>query len=241
MKQASAPRQGELFPRPRGLYSFEREAWSQGFRLVAGVDEVGRGPLAGPVVAAAVILDPARRIPGLRDSKLLTEAERERLAEEIRIRALAVGVAEVDAPTIDRINILESTRLAMREALALLDTPPELVLIDAVRLPPLGYPQRAIIKGDRRSASIAAASIVAKVHRDRLMAEWDRHYPGYGFAEHKGYGTNTHQAALRRYGPCPLHRMRFVNVRRAAGLEPVPGAEVASLGPTPDSTTEEDR
>jgi ribonuclease HII len=164
------------------------------------------------VVAAAVILNPDRRIPGLRDSKLLTEAERDRLAEEIWVRALAVGVAEVDALTIDRINILESTRLAMRLAVAQLATPPELILVDAVRLPPLGCPQRAIIKGDRRSASIAAASIVAKVHRDRLMAEWDRHYPGYGFAEHKGYATRSHQAALRRFGPCPLHRRSFRGV-----------------------------
>lgn len=212
MKRASAPRQGELFPRPRGLYSFEREAWSQGLRLVAGVDEVGRGPLAGPVVAAAVILDPARRIAGLRDSKLLTEVQRKRLAEEIWAKALAIGLGEADSVTIDRINILEATRLAMRQALMRLPDPPQLILIDAVRLPALSYPQRAIIKGDRRSASIAAASIVAKVHRDRLMAEWDRHYPGYGFAEHKGYGTSIHQAALRRYGPCPLHRRSFRGV-----------------------------
>ena len=212
MNQASPPRQRELFPRPRGLYGFEREAWARGLRRVAGIDEVGRGPLAGPVVAAAVVLDPDRRIPGLRDSKLLAQAERERLAEAIWVGALAVGVAEVDALTIDRINILESTRLAMRQALARLRTPPELVLIDAVRLPPLGCPQRAIIKGDRLSASIAAASIVAKVHRDRLMAEWDRHYPGYGFAEHKGYATRSHEAALRRLGPSPLHRRSFRGV-----------------------------
>jgi ribonuclease HII len=164
------------------------------------------------VVAAAVILDPARRIAGLRDSKLLTEVQRKRLAEEIWAKALAIGLGEADSVTIDRINILEATRLAMRQALMRLPDPPQLILIDAVRLPALSYPQRAIIKGDRRSASIAAASIVAKVHRDRLMAEWDRHYPGYGFAEHKGYGTSIHQAALRRYGPCPLHRRSFRGV-----------------------------
>jgi ribonuclease HII len=207
-----ASRQGELFPRPRGLYGFEREAWGEGLTRVAGVDEVGRGPLAGPVVAAAVILDPGRRIAGLRDSKLLTEARRERLAEEIWAQAVAVGVGEVDPATIDRINILEATRLAMRQALARLAAPPQLVLIDAVRLSALGCPQRAIIKGDRRSASIAAASIIAKVHRDRLMAEWDRVYPGYGFAEHKGYATEAHQSALRRNGPCPLHRRSFRGV-----------------------------
>ena len=212
MKRAPAPRQGELFPQRRGLYGFEREAWGQGLRRIAGVDEVGRGPLAGPVVAAAVILDPGRRIPGLRDSKLLTESQRERLAEEIWAHALAVGLGEADPATIDKINILEATRLAMRRALSRLENPPQLVLIDAVRLPALDYPQRAIVKGDRRCASIAAASIVAKVHRDRLMTEWDRRYPRYGFAEHKGYGTSTHQAALRRYGPCPLHRRSFRGV-----------------------------
>ncbi len=212
MKRASAIRQRELFPRPRGLYGFEREAWAQGLRRVAGVDEVGRGPLAGPVVAAAVILDPARRIAGLRDSKLLTQVQREHLAEVIRAKALAIGLGEADSATIDRINVLEATRLAMRQALVQLSTPPQLILIDAVRLPALGCPQRAIIKGDRRSASIAAASIVAKVHRDRLMTEWDRDYPRYGFAEHKGYATTDHLAALRRYGPCPLHRRSFRGV-----------------------------
>ncbi len=212
MKRSLAPSQRELFPRPRGLYHFEREAWGRGLRRVAGVDEVGRGPLAGPVVAAAVILDPARRIRGLRDSKLLTESQRERLAEEIWAKALAVGLGEVDPAIIDQINILEATRLAMRQALTKLREPPHLVLIDAVRLPTLDYPQRAIIRGDRRSASIAAASIVAKVHRDRLMAEWDEKYPGYGFAEHKGYATRSHQVALRRYGPCPLHRRSFRGV-----------------------------
>ena len=217
MKRVSAPRQGELFPQPRGLYGFEREAWRQGVQRIAGVDEVGRGPLAGPVVAAAVVLDPGRRIPGLRDSKLLTESQRERLAEEIWAHALAVGLGEADAATIDKINILEATRLAMRRALSGLENPPELVLIDAVRLPALDSPQRAIVKGDRRCASIAAASIVAKVHRDRLMTEWDRHYPRYGFAEHKGYATAGHQAALRRYGPCPLHRRSFRGVPGSAG------------------------
>ncbi len=212
MKRSLAPRQRELFPRPRGLYHFEREAWGRGLRRVAGVDEVGRGPLAGPVVAAAVILDPARRIRGLRDSKLLTESQRERLAEEIWAKALSVGLGEADPAIIDQINILEATRLAMRQALTRLREPPHLVLIDAVRLPALEYPQRAIIKGDRRSASIAAASIVAKVYRDRLMGEWDEQYPGYGFAEHKGYATTSHQVALRRYGPCPLHRRSFRGV-----------------------------
>lgn len=212
MKRASGPGQRELFPRPRGLYGLEREAWARGLGRVAGVDEVGRGPLAGPVVAAAVILDPARRIVGLRDSKLLTESQRASLTEEIWAKALAVGVGEVDPATIDRVNILEATRLAMHQALIRLSDAPQLVLIDAVRLPGLDVPQRALIKGDRRSASIAAASIVAKVHRDRLMTQWDRDYPRYGFAEHKGYATTDHLAALRRYGPCPLHRRSFRGV-----------------------------
>jgi len=211
--------QGELFPRllpGRGLYAFEREAWRHGLRLVAGVDEAGRGPLAGPVAAAAVILNPARRIPGLRDSKLLTPGRRVHLEQAIRRRALGVGVAVVEAERIDAVNILEATRLAMAEAIRRLSRPPDLVLVDALAVPGLGCPQRAIVHGDRRSASIAAASIVAKVTRDALMADYDRLYPGYGFGDHKGYGTRAHREALARLGPCPLHRRSF---RGVLGLE----------------------
>ncbi len=191
---------------------FERDAWRAGLGRVAGVDEAGRGPLAGPVVAAAVILDPGRPINGLQDSKLLTPARRAELFAEIRQVAMAVGVGSVDPETIDRINILEATRRAMLEAIEKLPLPPELVLIDALRIVPLPCPQKSLIKGDRRSASIAAASIVAKVTRDRLMVEYDRQFPVYGFARHKGYATPAHQAALAKYGPCPLHRRTFKGV-----------------------------
>jgi ribonuclease HII len=193
-------------------YRYERAAWRSGLKHVAGVDEAGRGPLAGPVVAAAVILHPDRRIKGLDDSKLLTPARREILFEEILARATGVGTAVVDPQTIDRVNILEATRLAMREALARLSPRPDLVLIDAIRLSGLTWPQRPLIRGDRRSASIAAGSIVAKVTRDRLMAEADHRFPEYGFGRHKGYPTPEHLAALRRHGPCPIHRRTFHGV-----------------------------
>jgi ribonuclease HII len=193
-------------------YRYERAAWRTGLAHVAGVDEAGRGPLAGPVVAAAVILDPGRRIRGLQDSKLLTAARRGALFDEILAWARAVGTAFVDPQTIDRVNILEATRLAMRQALADLSPRPDLVLIDALRLAGLPWPQRALVRGDRRSASIAAASIVAKVTRDRLMLEADLRFPEYGFGRNKGYPTPEHLAALRRHGPCPLHRRTFHGV-----------------------------
>jgi ribonuclease HII len=199
-------------------YRYERQAWRTGFGRVAGVDEAGRGPLAGPVVAAAVILDPARRVRGLRDSKLLPSERREELAALIHDRALAVGVAVVDHETIDRINILEATRRAMLEALARLGASPELVITDFVRLAALACPQRNLVDGDARCATVAAASIVAKVTRDRIMAEWDAHYPEYGFARHKGYGTPEHLQALDRLGPCPIHRRTFSGVWRQGEL-----------------------
>jgi len=176
------------------------------------VDEAGRGPLAGPVVAGAVILPPGAVIPELDDSKLLTPEERERLFDVIRARALAVGVGMADPATIDRVNILEATRLAMRQALAALVVEPELVLTDFVALDRLACPQRNLVRGDRRSATVAAASIVAKVTRDRIMAEADRVYPEYGFGRHKGYPTEEHRLALWRHGPCPLHRRSFHGV-----------------------------
>jgi ribonuclease HII len=179
---------------------------------VVGLDEAGRGPLAGPVVAAAVVLSPGAMIRKLDDSKLIEPEERERLYEVIRVKAVAVGVGMAEPVTIDRINILEATRLAMQQALAGLPVEPELVLTDFVSLGGLGCPQRNLVKGDQRSATVAAASIVAKVTRDRIMAEADRMYPEYGFARHKGYPTEEHRMALWRHGPCPLHRRSFRGV-----------------------------
>ena len=179
---------------------------------LAGLDEAGRGPLAGPVVASAVILAPEARIRGLDDSKRLLPEERERLFALIQARAMAVGVGIVDPDTIDRVNILQATRLAMQAALAALAMEPELVLTDFVRLDGLGCPQQNLVEGDRRSATVAAASIVAKVTRDRIMAEADRMYPEYGFGRHKGYPTEEHRLALWRHGPCALHRRTFNGV-----------------------------
>jgi ribonuclease HII len=179
---------------------------------LAGLDEAGRGPLAGPVVASAVILAPGGRIRGLDDSKRLLPEERERLFVLIQARAVAVGVGIVDPETIDRVNILQATRLAMQAALVALATEPELVLTDFVKLDGLGCPQQNLVEGDRRSATVAAASIIAKVTRDRIMAEADRMYPEYGFGRHKGYPTEEHRLALWRHGPCALHRRTFNGV-----------------------------
>ena len=179
---------------------------------VAGLDEAGRGPLAGPVVAAAVVLGPGTRITGVDDSKRLTPEERESLYPVIHARAVAVGVGVVDAETIDRVNILQATRRAMGLALGSLGVEPELVLTDFVALDGLRCPQRNLVNGDQRSATVAAASIIAKVTRDRMMAEADRAYPQYGFRRHKGYATLEHLAALIMHGPCPLHRRTFNGV-----------------------------
>jgi len=179
---------------------------------VAGLDEAGRGPLAGPVVAAAVVLGPGTRIAGVDDSKRLTPEERESLYPVIHARAVAVGVGVVDAETIDRVNILQATRRAMSLALVSLGLEPELVLTDFVALDGLRCPQRNLVNGDQRSATVAAASIIAKVTRDRMMAEADREYPQYGFGRHKGYATLEHLAALIMHGPCPLHRRTFNGV-----------------------------
>ena len=193
-------------------YRFERAAWRRGVTRLAGVDEAGRGPLAGPVVAAAVVLAPGERIAGVDDSKRLAREERQRLFEIIQVRAVGVGVAIVDHLTIDRINILQATRLAMAQALAALAMEPELVLTDFVEVPGLRCPQRNLVEGDRRSASVAAASIIAKVTRDRIMEAADREFPQYGFGRHKGYPTEAHRFALRKHGPCTLHRLRFRGV-----------------------------
>ncbi|MBI3610553.1 MAG: ribonuclease HII [Nitrospirae bacterium] len=192
---------------------FERLGYARGFERIAGLDEAGRGPLAGPVVAAAVILPKSAVLPGLRDSKKLTALQREKFFEEIHRRALAIGVGIVGHETIDRINILKATILAMNRALENLTAPPDYLLIDALTLPNLRIPQKALIKGDDLSQTIAAASVVAKVTRDRLMAEYDRRYPQYHFRSHKGYGTAEHLRALERFGPCPIHRKTFRRVR----------------------------
>jgi ribonuclease HII len=183
--------------------------------LIAGVDEAGRGPLAGPVVAAAVIFHPDQRLRGLRDSKLLTPEARDELAVKIRERAVAWAVGESAVGEIDALNIHHATLLAMKRAIESLSTRPEVVWIDGLHCPALDYPARAIVDGDRLIASIAAASILAKTARDAMLVELDRAYPDYGFARHKGYATVEHLAALRRLGPCPAHRRHFARVSQA--------------------------
>ena len=191
----------------------ERELRLAGFQRIAGIDEVGRGSLAGPVVAAAVILPERHRIKGLRDSKVLTRARREALYQRILDRADAVGVGCVEVEVIDRINILQATKLAMTQALGRLPRAPDHLVIDALSLRDVDLPQRAIIDGDAISASIAAASIVAKVTRDRICSELDGRYPAYGFARNKGYGTQHHLDALLTEGPCEWHRRTFAPIR----------------------------
>lgn len=188
---------------------FEREAWERGLKYVAGVDEVGRGPVAGPVVAAAVIMPAEVHVAHVTDSKKLWPEEREALAYEIKRKAVAWAVGVVPAPMIDACNILRATHLAMREALRALDPAPELILVDGWALPDIEFPQHNIIDGDAKCFSIAAASIVAKVARDRIMSHLDTLYPQYGFAAHKGYACAPHLEAIEQYGPCPVHRMSF--------------------------------
>ena len=193
--------------------AFEDEARARGHRRVAGVDEVGRGALAGPVVAAAVILNPELAFPeGLDDSKKLTRLQRERIAEELKNAALCYAVGVVSHEEIDAVNILVATRRAMVEAVAKLDPCADFLLIDAVQLRESLLPQRAIIGGDAVSASIAAASVIAKTYRDALMRDYDAEFPQYGFARHVGYGTRAHWAALQQHGCCPIHRRTFRGV-----------------------------
>lgn len=184
-----------------------------GYARIAGVDEAGRGPLAGPVVAAAVILPHPCPIEGINDSKRLTVAQRERVYHAILEGAVTVGIGISDVDLIDRVNILQATRLAMRQAVLALHPAPEFVLVDYVHIPDLPYPQRGLAHGDRLCPCIGAASIIAKVTRDRLLVELDREYPHYGFAAHKGYGTPQHLARIARYGVCPAHRRSFAPVR----------------------------
>lgn len=195
------------------MYRYEQEAREKGCELIAGVDEAGRGPLAGPVSVAAVILPEKLMLPRLNDSKKLSAKVRDELYDEIMEKAVAVKQIFVDSAVIDRINILQATMQGMYDAVYGLSQKPQMVLIDAVHLDRLPMPQLSLIKGDAKSASIAAASIIAKVSRDRLMDEYDRKYPQYGFASHKGYGTAEHVEAVRRYGPCPIHRLTFEPVR----------------------------
>ena len=192
---------------------FERMARLCGYRRIAGIDEAGRGPLAGPVVAAAVILPTRCRLSGVNDSKQLSESERERLYEAILEKAIGVGIGSADAGEIDRLNILEATRLAMRRALKHLTPSPDYLLVDAVTIPRMHVPLRPIIKGDALSISIAAASIMAKVFRDRLMITYHQMFPEYDFLSHKGYGTPTHLERLARHGPCSIHRRTFAPVQ----------------------------
>ncbi|MDI6801987.1 MAG: ribonuclease HII [Thermodesulfovibrionales bacterium] len=194
------------------LYDYDESIRRSGFRIIAGMDEAGRGPLAGPVVAAAVILPEGMRIEGIRDSKKIPEKEREELFYEILRNAVDAGVGIIDAEEIDRINILSATRRAMHKAAAHLTNKPDIILIDALQIPSISIKQMPIIKGDAKSASIAAASIVAKVIRDRIMAKYHSVYPQYNFDRHKGYATAAHLDKIKEYGPCFIHRKSFRKV-----------------------------
>ena len=221
-----------LLKRLRCTLKYEKLAWASGKKLVAGVDEVGRGSLFGPVVAAAVVLDSSYRIRGLRDSKLLPAERREILAERIRKHAVAWAVTAVDAARIDQINIYHASRVAMRDAVSLLNPAADHLLVDAMRLD-CDLPQNAIIHGDALSASIAAASILAKVERDRMICEWDPVFPVYGLRSNKGYSTPKHLAALREFGPTPLHRQSFAPVWNA----PVPQEVLEFMLQDPETTS----
>lgn len=207
--------QREMKERQRvaNLYTFENECIANGYKLIAGVDEVGRGPLAGPVVVASVILPENFFIEKINDSKKLSEATREKIYDIIMENAIAVNRAIIDEKTIDRVNIYQAAMNGMYEAIYGLNPKPDAVLIDAMPLESLDIYHQSIIKGDAKSASIAAASIVAKVERDRMMNEFDKIYPQYGFAKNKGYGTSEHLEALRKYGPCEIHRKSFEPIK----------------------------
>ena len=194
------------------MLAYEKELYTQGIQLIAGVDEVGRGPLAGPVVAAAVILPKACKIPGLNDSKKIPKSKHKEIYEAVLQNAVAIGIGIKDNQVIDQVNIYEATKLAMMEAIGQLEPQPQHLLIDAMKLD-LPIPQTSIIKGDANSLSIAAASIVAKVTRDQMMEEFDLEYPGYDFAQNAGYGTANHLAGLHKLGVTPIHRRSFEPVK----------------------------
>ena len=198
--------------RLEGMLAYEKELYTQGIQLIAGVDEVGRGPLAGPVVAAAVILPKACKIPGLNDSKKIPKSKHKEIYEAVLQNAIAIGIGVKDNHVIDQVNIYEATKLAMMEAIGQLEPQPQHLLIDAMRLD-LPIPQTSIIKGDANSLSIAAASIVAKVTRDQMMEEFDCEYPGYDFTQNAGYGTVNHLAGLHKLGVTPIHRRSFEPVK----------------------------
>lgn len=198
--------------RLEGMLAYEKECYARGMELIAGVDEVGRGPLAGPVVAAAVILPKACKIPGLNDSKKIPKSKHKEIYEAVLQNAIAIGIGAKDNQVIDQVNIYEATKLAMMEAIGQLEPQPQHLLIDAMRLD-LPIPQTSIIKGDANSLSIAAASIVAKVTRDQMMEEFDKEYPGYDFAQNAGYGTANHLAGLDQLGVTPIHRRSFEPVK----------------------------
>lgn len=216
--QAIAKRKKEIqkrldeYERLEGMLAYEKELYTQGIQLIAGVDEVGRGPLAGPVVAAAVILPKACKIPGLNDSKKIPKSKHKEIYEAVLQNAIAIGIGVKDNHVIDQVNIYEATKLAMMEAIGQLEPQPQHLLIDAMRLD-LPIPQTSIIKGDANSLSIAAASIVAKVTRDQMMEEFDCEYPGYDFTQNAGYGTANHLAGLHKLGVTPIHRRSFEPVK----------------------------
>jgi ribonuclease HII len=199
------------------MLNFERVLWKSGIRAIAGVDEVGVGPLAGPVVAAAVVFPPNTELDGIDDSKQLEPEQRTKLAARIREHATAIGVGSAEVGEIDRLNIYHAGLLAMRRAIEALPLAPEHVLVDARVIPGVSIPQNSFNKGDGINFSIAAASIIAKTHRDRLMEDLEKEYPGYGFAQHKGYSTLEHQNAIRELGPCPIHRLSFQFIRELCG------------------------
>ena len=198
--------------RLEGMMAYEKECYARGMKLIAGVDEVGRGPLAGPVVAASVILPKACKIPGLNDSKKIPKSKHKEIYEAVLQNAIAIGIGIKDNHVIDQVNIYEATKLAMMEAIGQLDPQPQHLLIDAMKLD-LPISQTSIIKGDANSLSIAAASIVAKVTRDQMMGEFDREYPGYDFAQNAGYGTAKHLAGLDKLGVTPIHRRSFEHIK----------------------------
>lgn len=200
------------------MFSYERQVWAMGYRLVAGIDEVGRGPLAGPVVAAAVILPGEVILPGLEECRRLSGKRRQELYEELKEKALAIGVGMVHPNGIDEANVMMATYKAMVKAVQDLSISPDFLLIDSLHLPGVSQPQAPIAGGDGQSCSIAAASVVAKMVRDEHMIELDKIYPQYGFASHKGYGTLEHREALEKYGPCPVHRKSYGSVRDILSL-----------------------
>lgn len=193
------------------LKKIDKEFFDKGVKYIAGIDEAGRGPLAGPVVVASVILPQDSMIEGVNDSKKISESKREKLYEIITKEAISYGIGIIYQNEIDEINILQATKKGLTEAIKQMDIKPNIIMVDALNgIDTLGIPYKSIIKGDAKSYSIAAASIIAKVTRDRIMREWDKVYPEYGFGSHKGYGTAKHIAAIREYGPCPIHRKTFI-------------------------------